>query len=180
MKLLILFFIILSTSIYAESKIYFGAGYSNVSEEFNDVDAESSSDAAMVKLGYGLREAYAIELSIYNIKNDSSVFSSEDGDKIGVDIELVKAFETGTVLYPFFKAGFGAGYMQVDRELEDKLNFGSFNLGVGTFIALNENFDLELGYKYKTISYESVDMISEVVNYKSESSSAYFGINARF
>jgi len=180
LKLFILFFMLFNAFLYAESKMYFGVGYSNIMEEFDDIDAQSSSDTLEVKFGYGLREAYAIELIAYNTQNESNIFSSNDGDKLGVDIELVKAFDLNTFIYPFFKAGFGAGYMEVDREIQDKLNYGSFNFGVGSFIAISENFDFELGYKYKNISYEAIEMVSEVIEYKSASSTAYLGINARF
>jgi opacity protein-like surface antigen len=180
LKLFLLIFTLFSISVYGDSKIYVGLGYSNTTEKFDDIDAQSSSDSAQIKIGYGMREAYAIELSLYGVQNESNIFSSNDGDKVGADIELVKAFDLNTFIYPFFKAGFGTGYMEVQRELQDKLNYGSFNFGVGAFVALSDAIDLEASYKYKSISYESVDMVSELVNYKSNASIGYFGINARF
>lgn len=180
LKSFIIIFILLSSSVYADSKLYLGLGYSNVNEKYDTLDAESSSKALQVKVGYGLREAYAIEVSVESLKNKSNVFSNNDGDKTSVDIEVVKSFDLGIYILPYFKAGFGAGEMKINREIQDKLNFGSFNLGAGTLIPIDEHFDFELGYRYKSISYEALDTISDRIEYKSKSNTLYIGFNARF
>lgn len=180
MKSFIIIFILFSSSLYADAKLYLGLSYASVNEEFSNTSAESSSDGYSIKLGYGEREAYAIELCVDAIKNESSIFSNDDGSKYTLNIELVKALDLDTFIYPFFKIGFGAGHMNVDRELKSKLNYGNFNFGVGTFIAINENFDFELAYSYKDISYQSIDMLTQELNYESKSDTVYFGINTRF
>lgn len=180
MKSFIVIFILLSSSLYGEAKIYFGLSYANVSEKFSDIEAESSSDALKVKVGYGEIDAYAIELSVDTIKSESNIFSNDDGDKYALNIELVKSFDLDTFIYPYFKAGFGAGHMNIDRLLQSKLNYGSFNFEVGTFMQINESLDFELGYNYKDISYESIEMLSEDLNFESYSTTLYFGFNTRF
>jgi hypothetical protein len=180
LKSFILIFILLSSSLYADAKIYLGLSYANVNEKFTDVEAESSSDALRIKLGYGEIDAYAIELSVDSMKNESNVFSNNDGDKYALNIELVKSFDLDTFIYPYFKAGFGAGYVDIERELQSRLNYGSFNFEVGTFLQINEHLDFELGYNYKTISYESINMLSEELKYESKSTTLYFGFNTRF
>jgi opacity protein-like surface antigen len=163
-----------------EGRIYLGVSYLNVNEEFRNIDAKSSSNGAALKFGYGLRDAYAIEFSFEAQKNESDIFSLDDGDRYAVNIELLKAFDLDIYALPFIKAGFGAGYMKVDRELQEELNFGSFNFGAGCFLPLDDTFDLELAYSRKSISYESVDLASQTKEYKSDSNSIYLGLNARF
>jgi hypothetical protein len=169
-----------STALYADAKLYFGVAYANISEKFDNLNAKSSSDAIKVKVGYGIREAYAIEFSVENVKNESKIFSTKDDDKYGANIELIKAFDLDTFIYPYFKAGFGAGRMDINRELQDKLNYGSFNFELGTFIAVNEHLDFELGYGYKKISYESIDTVVAETEYKSTAGTLYIGFNTRF
>lgn len=142
--------------------------------------AQSSSNFMKIKAGYGDRDAYAIEFSIDKLKNESNIFSANDSEKIGLNVELIKAFDFNLFANPFFKAGFGAGYLKIDRATQDTLNYGSFNLGVGFFIPVNPHFDFELAYDYKYMTYEAIDTIARQISYKSNVNSAYFGFNVRF
>jgi len=185
LKIIILFLLLINT-LFAEAKLYLGSNYGNFEEKFtNDIDATSSSQIAKVKLGYGVREAYAIELSLEYIENKSKIFSSDnevdtDGDKYGVNVDLIKAFDLDIFVLPYLKAGFGSGWFDIQRELQNRLFYSSFNLGTGIFIPIGKNFDFELGYEYKYVSYESVDTIANKLNYTSNINEVYFGFNVRF
>ena len=180
MKKIVLFLLLL-TSLYSDAKIYTGASYGYFDESFDgELDAENSNNSATFKIGYGDREAYAIEFSIDWVDNKSKIFSDNDKAKYALNIEFVKALDLDIYINPFFKAGFGAGNLKIDRELQEKLNFGSFNLGAGIFIPVNDNFDLELGYKYRYLTYERLDTIAENISYSSNVNTAYAGINVRF
>lgn len=158
-----------------------GANYGVFDEEFSsDLDAQSSSKSAGVKIGYGDREAYAVEFSLQRSENESKIFSNNDDVKYSINVELIKSFDFGIYVNPFFKAGFGTGTMEIERELQDRLHFGSFNLGMGAFIPLNEHFDLELGYDYKFITYEDIDYITKKISYESTINTLYVGFNVRF
>ena len=182
----IILFLLLTSSLFAEAKLYFGANYGIIEESFlEDIDAESSSNIASIKAGYGVREAYAIEISLEYRDNKAKIFSSDsdtdfDGDKYGMNINLVKAFDFDIYALPYIKAGFGSGFFEVERILQNRLFYSSFNLGTGIFIPIDESLDFEIGYEYKYISYESLDTIAEQINYQSNSNIAYFGFNARF
>jgi len=173
-------FVLLSASLYAESKIYLGVNYGNLNENFNNSKAESSSDALKIEIGYGIREAYAIEFSAEAIENKANIFSNNDGKKYNFNIELVKSFDYDLYLLPYMKAGFGAGYLEIERELQTKLNYGSFNLELGVLLPINEHYDFELGYSYKSISYESIDTIATQVTLESNLNTLYFGFNIRY
>ena len=80
----------------------------------------------------------------------------------------------------YFKVGFGTGKINVKRELETALAYGSFQFTLGTFVPLGESFDLELGYEIRTTSYESIDLVNTKTSYTSRSNIAYAGINYRF
>ncbi|NPA59261.1 MAG: porin family protein, partial [Epsilonproteobacteria bacterium] len=149
MKKIILFLALL-TSIYADAKLYTGLNVGYFNESFgDDLDAQNSSIQTSLKVGYGEQKAYAIEFSFDWVKNDSKIFSNKDGDKYSINVELVKAFNLHKYINPFFKVGIGGGRMTIDRVIQSKVNFGSFNLGTGIFIPINETFDIEIGYSYK-------------------------------
>ena len=184
MKKLLLFFLFF-TSLNAQEQLYFGLGSSYMKEVFTSLDAKDTSLHTRFKIGYGDIKAYAVELSIESMKNSSKIFSapssnSLDGDKLGLNIELLKAFDFDIYLYPFVRAGFGTGSMDISRELQESLSYGSFNLGAGVFIPLYKNVDVELGYEYRSISYEAIDTIITKNSYKSNANALFFGFNARF
>lgn len=185
MKKTILSLLLFSSFLFGDAKAYFGITSQIVEENFKTADATSSSTQSLsIKAGYGIREAYAIEINLEYIQNKSKIFSTGntefDGDKYSINVELVKSFDLNIYVLPFIKAGFGAGSMKIDRLLDDTLSFGSFNLGTGILIPLNDNFDFELGYKYKSFSYEGLDLIASTVVHTSSSDSAYFGFNVRY
>ncbi len=174
---------LLCSSVYADAKLYLGLGYANINEKFDNLDVKRKSlDAGRIKIGYGIRENYAIELSIEGIKNEAKILSDRDEDRYGANIELVKSLDLDTFIYPYFKAGFGAGSMKTTRDdTEQSLSYGNFNFGLGTYIAINEHFDFELGYEYKQISYERIDLDATTkIGYKSKANVFYFGLNTRF
>ncbi len=181
MKKIILFLSLISSLVYAEAKFYTGFGYGIYDENFIDGNkAQSASSLMKIKAGYGDRAAYAIEFSIDKLQNQSNIFSKNDSDKMGLNIELIKAFDFDIYINPFFKAGFGAGYFKIDRETQDTLNYGSFNLGLGFFIPVNDHFDFEFTYDYKYMTYEAIDTIAKQISYKSNLNAAYFGFNIRY
>ena len=181
MKKTILFFLFL-TSLYAESTFYVGVNHGAYKEYFNDIDASSSSSISTLKVGYGDIKAYAVEFSVDYSKNKSKIFSSAsslDGDKYGFNVSLLKAFDFNYVL-PFIKIGFGTGYLDIKRNLQDTLSYGSFQLTGGTYIPLNDSFDIEVGYEIRHIAYESINTIITKDSYHSVNNIAYFGINYRY
>lgn len=181
MKKTILFLLLL-TSVYADnSQIYLGLSSGYYNESFTDgVDAKSSSYMSKLKIGYGDRDAYAVEFSLDYMDNQSNIFSSSDGSKTGMNVELLKAFDFNTFFNPFFKAGFGAGFLSIDTKMQQTLHYGSYNLGAGFFVPLNKSFDFELTYDYKAITYEELDTIANSISYKSNLNAISFGINMRY
>ena len=185
MKKIILFLLLLS-SLFGEAKFYIGSSYGMLEEEFtDDIDAQSSTSVVTVKAGYGVREAYAVELALEYIDTQSKIFSSNsdtefDGAKYGMNVSLLKAFDLDIYILPFIKAGFGAGSLTIERIMQNKLYYGSFNVGTGFFIPIAKNFDFELGYDYKYTSYEAIDTIAEKLSYQSHINIAYLGLNVRF
>lgn len=177
----ILLFLLLITSLYSEEQAYIGLGYGSFNEKFtNNETTESSSNFTSVKAGYGEREKYAIEFSLQYIDNKSKIFSVNDSEKYGFNLDLLKSFDLGIYINPFFKAGFGFGYLTIDREIQDLLHYGVFDCGVGVFIPLSEHLDIELGYIYKYTTYEGIDTIVDKISYSSHTNAAYIGLNTRF
>ncbi len=180
MKKIILFLALL-TSIYADAKLYAGFNVGYFNESFGDkLDATNSTLQTSFKIGYGEQKAYAVEFSVDWVKNDSKIFSNKDGDKYSINVDLVKAFDLHKYINPFFKIGIGGGNMTIDRKLQNRVNFSSFNLGTGIFIPINTTVDIEIGYSYKYLTYEKIDRIISSISYKSQVNVLYSGFNIRF
>ncbi len=181
MKKIILFSLLL-TSLYADAKVYMGVGGGIYNETLdNPTETSISSNMARVKVGYGVREAYAIEFSVDYVDNSEFLFDDNDGARYGLNVELIKAFDWGIYINPFIKAGFGMGYMETTiKDGEDSLSYGTFNLGLGTFIPMGEHLDLEVAYDYKYTSYQKVQQLSDEDIQKSMSHTGYIGVNVRF
>ena len=174
--------LLISSLLFGESKIYFGTGYTYNSEtiSYESNEKSVSNNGARIKFGYGDREAYAVEFSIDYLDITKQYLNDSDKYKLGFNVELLKAFDFGIYVNPFFKAGFGAGYMDTTADTyNNSLTYGSFNLGGGIFIPINEHFDVEVAYEYKNISYQKVDTND---SYSPDGSlhTGYIGVNFRF
>ncbi len=174
--------LLLITSLYSnpsDAKIYLGTSYGYLNESFSESEYKSiSAQTAKVKIGYGIRDSYAVEFSIDYTQKDKNVFSTNDGDRYGLNLEIMKAFDFDIYINPFFKAGFGAGYLDIDNTDNNSLRYSSYNLGFGCFIPVNEYFDFEVGYSYKFTSYEKISQTSKELN--SHINIGYLGVNVRF
>jgi opacity protein-like surface antigen len=182
LKKIILLLLLITSLLNAESKIYFGVGYAYNSELITYDDKEWSVDnnAAQIKVGYGDRAAYAVELSLDYVDNNSRIFDGNDGKKYGFNVELLKAWDFGIYVNPYLKAGFGGGYLDTPADLHNgSLTYGSYNLGGGVFIPLGEQWDLEIAYEYKYTSYQKLDLNS-TISPSSHLNIGYVGINFRF
>jgi len=182
LKKTILLLLIISSLLYAEATVYFGTGYAYTSEaiQYENFNQTINNNAARLKIGYGDRDAYAIEFSLDYIDNKSSIFDEGDGKKYGFNIELLKAWNFNIFANPFLKAGFGSGYLETPADIHNaSLTYGSWNLGAGFFIPINKNFDIEVAYEYKYISYQKLDN-NLTINPTSSLNVGYIGINYRF
>ena len=167
----ILLFLLITSALYSEAQVYMGASYGSFNESLSDETMETNTNPMMkLKVGYGVREAYAVEFSLDYTRVDSN---TTDVDRFGLNVDLVKAFDLPYV-NPFFKAGFGTGYVATQS---NRLTFGSYNLGAGLYIPINKHFDIEIVYDYKYVSYERVD---EAVEITSNINVVSAGLNFRF
>ncbi len=180
----IIFFALLTTSLFAQSKMYMGLGYSlyNESYSYSASDLPSTSDNAYrLKFGYGIREAYAVEFSLDYIEHASYDQTQETGKaKYAFNIALIKAFDWGIYINPFVKVGFGAGIIDNFEQEEPSFTYGSFDAGTGFFIPVNNFSDFEIAYEYKNLSYEKHSQLDSIVQNSSHINSLYFGYNIRF
>lgn len=182
MKNITLLLLLFSSLLFAKSGIYLGAGYAHNTERvtYKSLDETISNNAANIKIGYGDRKAYAVEFSLNYVDNKSNIFDTNDGKKYGFDIALLKAWDFGIYIYPYLKAGFGAGYLETPADLHNNsLTYGSFNLGIGFFLPLSDAIDIEVAYEHKNVSYQKPD---QTINENPISSIhiVYTGLNFRF
>lgn len=181
----IIFSLLLITSLFSDERFYIGSSYGVAQEKFTNEDVKSSSNIAQFKMGYGVIDAYGVELTLDYLQNKAKIFSSDsssnfDGNKYGINIDLVKAFRLHKYICPYIKAGFGSGYFKIDRKLQNKLFYGSFNLSTGFLTPITNNLDIDFEYRYKAINYEAIDTVKEKIRYESNVNIVSFGINYRF
>lgn len=174
-KLLIL--IALSSALFAEAKVYVGAGVGFLHEKLDNSKAKTYNHGKL-KVGYGDINAYAVEFSFDYTQKDNKETIYNATDSYGVNVELLKAFDFNTFFNPYLKAGFGFGYYKSNDKKETSMHYGNFIFGTGVFIPFLEYYDLQLGYEYKTISYEKAE--EEKNNISSNAHIGYIGINVRF
>ncbi len=184
MKKIILFFLF-CINLFAEPQTYIGMNYGGTYEKFTTAKATESSPFLNLKAGYGVRDGYGVEIYFEYVQNKSKIFSSDpatkyDGNKYAINIALVKSFDFDIYVLPFVKAGFGAGSFKVARTLDKRLSYGSFNLGTGIYIPITKHYDIELGYRYKSISHEGLNLISQTIIHTANAYSAYVGFNFRY
>jgi len=168
------------SSLYADAGFYIGANVGGVNEIFKNYDDKKSTmQRTTLKAGYGDIKAYAIEFTLEQTISNEEILSKKDSNRYSFNVELLKAFDFDTFVNPYIKAGFGSGALKISDEKQDKLRFGSYNLGVGTFVPLKYGFEVEVGYSYRYFSYEKIESRNNKV-YKSHQNSIYTGVNYRF
>jgi opacity protein-like surface antigen len=157
-----------------------GGGYQNESFAGDYSDIDNSPYFGAIKFGYGDIRAYNVEVVINYIDNQSKIFSNDDSDKYGMDIMFTKALNLSKYIYPYARAGMGAGEMKVDREFEDKITYSSYNIGLGAYIPLVAGMEFEINYEYRYTSYKAVDFINDKLELESHVNQVYMGVNYRF
>jgi opacity protein-like surface antigen len=176
LKKIILFLLTFTALAMADSKIYMGTGvgYGDVVTKISASAEEEkfSEETLRFKIGYGDREAYAVEFSMD--------YMNSDPKKYAFDISLLKAFDLGIYINPFAKIGFGAGVLDNRDNANKSLTYGSFNLGGGILIPINEHFDAELAYEYKNRSYQRIDESDGTESRTSHVNFLYLGLNFRY
>lgn len=167
---------------FAEPQVFLGFGGGSVTEQFSSESLNKIVNGVHGKViaGYGDRTAYLVQIGLSYIQYDANIFSQNDGYNLYLDVDLIKAFDFGIGVYPFAKAGFGAGKMKVDRTIQSELGNGDFHLGGGVYIALGKHADLEFSFVSRGKNWERVNLIANEEEAKSASIEPYFGINFRY
>jgi len=183
LKKIITLLLLLIVPLFAKGKIYTGIGYNLYKESYTNKSMESvslSDNALKFKIGYGVREAFAVEFSLDYIDHASyDTMPTIGSAKYGFNVALIKAFDFGIYVNPYLKVGFGTGIIDNLGKEERSLTYGSFDLGGGFFVPINENFDIELAYEYKNATYEKENLDSKLNN-TSNINIFYIGVNTRF
>ena len=179
---------ILSVTLWAEAGIYIAAGGTVFNEDFTfNSEGFATNEMSAVyqggkfKIGYGDRNAYAIEVGLSYGEYDKNIFSDDDGAQIFVDIDIIKAFDFDIGFYPFIKFGFGAGNLKIDRILDSSVASGSFQAGGGFFLPLfGSDFELEASAVYRWKHFEGIDLVGDPADIESTVLEPYIGLGYRF
>ena len=179
--------LLVAAGLQAGAGVYLGIGGVSTTEYFTVKNPGTSSreekalfQGVQIKAGYGDVKAYAIELDAGYGYYDKNIFSTEDSYYIYADISLIKAFDVGYGLYPFFKFGFGTGELEIDRTIVSSISSGNFFAGLGLYWPMGLGFDLEFSALYRAKSWEDLQMIGAQVETTSHMVEPYLGVNYRF
>lgn len=182
---LLLISLLLFTSVKADERMIIGANAGWVNEDFTFTNSEGSasvgSSAALqgFKIGYGDIEKYAITFTLSHTEYSQNLFSMADGQKLHLDVDLIKSFDLNSSFIPFVLMGMGAGHMVVDRKLENYVESGSFQLGGGAYYQIAPFMDLELNVQYRWAHWTSLDFISTKPDTRSNAIQGTLGVNFR-
>lgn len=172
---------------FAEAQPYVGLGGVSSTEHFSvknpgtaERDGQALFGAVQIKAGYGDIKAYAVEIDLGYGRYDKNIFSTKDTDYYYFDLSLVKAFDFGIGMYPFFKVGFGTGELEVERPFENSMSSGSFFGGIGLFVPISGSFEFEASVIYRDKSWEGLDMVGDETVSSSVIVEPYLGLNLRF
>jgi len=154
-----------SSASLAASNIYVGFGVSTGSgdEEYSSsgypastYDVDQSQTQFILGFHTGTDRRFEISANSVSVDFDDG-FESEE--YTGFDLDWYYTFESQNIK-PFFGFGFGfytyedTAYLTYENE---DISGISLNLAGGVLLPLHENFELELAYRYKNISWQDVD-----------------------
>ncbi len=184
-RLLFIIFLGLGSA-QADERVIIGAGAGWVNEDFSFTNSQgektvgSSAAIENLKIGYGDIKKYAITFTVSYSEYSQNLFSLNDGSKMNLDIDLIKSFDLNSSFIPFVSMGMGVGHMTVERELENYVEGGSFQVGTGLYYQIAPYMDLELNIQYKWAHWTSLDFISTKPETSSTSLLGTLGVNFRF
>ena len=171
--------LLLISSLFADAKIYMGVGASIHHEHLSTNGDDTISPMMSVKAGYGDRKAYAVEFSLDYVDTADTTFLIDGGPRYGFNVSLLKAFDFDIFFIPLLRVGFGSGAVSSTAKADqDSLSYGSFNLGFGAFIPFGEHFDIEVGYDYRSTTYEKTVAAGNIE--EANINVAYVGCNFRY
>lgn len=176
--------LLFGASLFADAKIYIGGAYGLYNESYAysaSALPDTTDNALKLKVGYGMRDSYAVEFSLDYIDHaDYNNHKATGKAKYGFNVALMKAYDWGIYINPYIKAGFGAGILDNKGNTEQSLTYGSFDAATGFFLPINESYDLELSYEYKHLTYEKQQILDSSIRNESHVNTLYLGFNVRF
>lgn len=168
----------------------FGSGSQTRTYDAGGVnETEYDTSANRFKLGFILESQNRFEISINNISaeytsgktfNANQTVGDRSSEFSGFDLDWLFTIGENKTVLPYIDLGFG---IYNNDEIKGTNNSGdvesatalAFNLGLGLISEVNDNFELEIGYKYKGLAWNLEDpTVKESIRY------FYFGGNVKF
>jgi|TARA_R110001592_G_scaffold320584_1_gene598556 opacity protein-like surface antigen len=151
-----------SSSSVMAGQFYIGAGMAGLAgsgeEEYTQGSSSRTYDYsysnASIRLGYQWSYANRLELSIGSIDVEYDE-NYEDETYSGFDVDYY--FVWGESIKPYLMVGLGSYTFEDSAQYfsdNDDLSGLAFNFGGGVIWQFHEHLDVELGYKFKSISWQ--------------------------
>lgn len=196
MKKIVLAAMITSGLMAADSGSYIGVEYGAANNTVNrsgalvsSVSVENNYKDIKVKVGGGTDGGWKSQGTMSLISYDKAIFDATNKDLMEFGFDIIKEFEVTSSVYPFIKAGFGAGSMSVEGYTKDSIVAVSFNVGAGISYKVVDHLYLLAGVDYVGRKWQDVEQQYYVSRYiqgtttvKTSDSAIkpYIGMNYRF
>jgi len=175
---------IISSAVIAD--VYVGIDYGFASNETeiedgsNSFKGDNNYNDLKLKVGYGKDGDFKGQMSLSFISFDEKVFDDENSDLMELGFDVIKEFEATKQFYPFLKAGFGFGYMDVEGYEDDSIYEVSFNVGAGISYKAIENFYIVGGIDYIGRKWQDIDYGRGTISTTDSGFKPYIGLNYKF
>ncbi|TPG59963.1 outer membrane protein [Ewingella americana] len=157
----------------ASQDLSFDATQDDSAEQFAFANKDKTAFAAAIAAGYDFSAVSSLPIRAeleYTIRADVSNVSRSDfkdygqlanHTKVGIQTLMVNTyydFDTGTAWTPYVTAGLGLSHLSLDQYISSNEGAGdsrshsvdnfAWSAGVGVAYAINDNWSLDLSYKY--------------------------------
>jgi len=190
MKKIVLAGLLASGLMAADSGLYVGAEYgaaknsTTIDFDGGSIDGDNDYKDVKLKIGGGTDGGFKYQGTVSFISFDEYVFSDKSKKTTEFGFDLIKEFEVTPSVYPFIKAGFGVGSMDVEGYTEDSILGVSFNIGAGISYKVIDHLYLLAGVDYVARKWQDIEYYdgSSTVTLSTKDSAfkPYVGVNYRF
>lgn len=193
MKKIVLAVLIASGLMAADSGVYLGVEYgvakNSTTQDFDNGSATTSYEDdnnykdIKVKIGGGRDGGVKFQGSLSFITFDEYVFSYASKETIELGFDIIKEFEVTPSVYPYIKAGFGVGFMDVEGYSEDSIAGVSFKIGAGVSFKVVDHLYLLAGIDYVGRKWQDIEYQTTTTTTISTTDSGikpYVGVNFLF
>lgn len=157
-----------------------GSGDMEITSGGSGVTFDHDTGGSLFRFGSIISREGRFEFSISNISFDYDVGGSDDIS--GFDIDYLWTFGEDR-FHPILGLGFGFYDMEDTADAfvsNEDLSGVAFNFTAGLLFDINENIEFEATYRVKSIAWQDISALGQIVETSSSFSNIGLGVNFKF